>query len=335
MDYCDFLETKYRELLRNYINEQTETALYQGQKFSRKTIEHQIPPEEIISTHRKVLQELLPNIQSEVLSSFDFLLEVMMGYGLAYQEHQSLRDQQLEIRSEIQIAANVQQTLLETSIPVADSLDIGAISVPARQMNGDYHHFVEDEQGISIAVADVIGKGIPAALCMSMIKYAMDSFPESRKNPNQILENLNRVVERNVDPSMFITMFYGMYNTAEHLFTYASAGHEPGFYYHSSSDSFEDLITKGLVLGVDKNVKYEQYQKQIKPGDMVVLLSDGVTESRTENGFVERSVITDSIRKYKDLPSQQIVEKIYRNFEKMQEFQLRDDFTLIILRRMV
>lgn len=335
MDYRDFFETKYRELLRNYINEQTETALYQGQKFSRKTIEHQIPPEEIISTHRKVLQELLPNIQSEVLSSFDFLLEVMMGYGLAYQEHQSLRDQQLEIRSEIQIAANVQQTLLETSIPVADSLDIGAISVPARQMNGDYHHFVEDEQGISIAVADVIGKGIPAALCMSMIKYAMDSFPESRKNPNQILENLNRVVERNVDPSMFITMFYGMYNTTEHLFTYASAGHEPGFYYHSSSDSFEDLITKGLVLGVDKNVKYEQYKKQIKPGDMVVLLSDGVTESRTEDGFVERSVITDSIRQYKDLPSQQIVEKIYRNIEKMQDFQLRDDFTLIILRRMV
>lgn len=335
MDYRDFLETKYRELLRNYINEQTETALYQGQKLSRKTIEHQIPPEEIISTHRKVLQELYPDVKNEVLASLDFLLEVMMGYGLAYQEHQSLRDQQLEIRSEIQIAANVQQTLLETSIPKADSLDIGVISVPAKQMNGDYHHFVEDEQGISIAVADVIGKGIPAALCMSMIKYAMDSFPESRKNPNQILENLNRVVERNVDPSMFITMFYGMYNTKNHLFTYASAGHEPGFFYHSSSDSFEDLLTKGLVLGIDKNVKYVQYQKNIQQGDMVVLLSDGVTESRTDEGFVERSLITDLIRKYKDLPSQQIVEEIYRNFEKMQDFQLRDDFTLIILRRMV
>lgn len=335
MDYHDFLETKYRVLLRNYINEQTETALYQAQKFSRKTIEHQIPPEEIISTHRKVLQEIIPDIQSEVLSSLDFLLEVMMGYGLAYQEHQSLRDQQLEIRSEIQIAANVQQTLLETSMPITDSLDIGAISVPAKQMNGDYYHFVQDEQGISIAVADVIGKGIPAALCMSMIKYAMDSFPESRLNPNQILENLNRVVERNVDPSMFITMFYGMYNTIDHIFTYASAGHEPGFYYHSSSDTFQDLITKGLVLGVDQHVKYVQYHKNIEPGDMVVLLSDGVTESRTDEGFVERSVITDSIRKYKELPSQQIVEEIYRNFEKMQDFQLRDDFTLIILRRMV
>jgi len=262
MDYRDGLEPKYRELLRNYLKEQTETALYQGQKFSRKTIEHQIPPEEIISTHRKVLQELFPDIQKDVLSSFDFLLEVMMGYGLAYQEHQSLRDQQLEIRSEIQIAANVQQTLLETSIPCVDSLDIGAISVPAKQMNGDYHHFVHDDQGISIAVADVIGKGIPAALCMSMIKYAMDSFPESRKNPNQILENLNRVVERNVDPSMFITMFYGMYNIKDHVFTYASAGHEPGFYFKAATQTFEDLDAKGLVLGIDQNYQYQQYQKR-------------------------------------------------------------------------
>ncbi|APH06564.1 PP2C family protein-serine/threonine phosphatase [Bacillus weihaiensis] len=335
MEYRDFLETKYRELLRNYLNEQTETALYQGQKFSRKTIEHQIPPEEIISTHRKVLQELFPDIQNEVLSSLDFLLEVMMGYGLAYQEHQSLRDQQLEIRSEIQIAANVQKTLLETTVPSSQSLDIGAISVPAKQMNGDYHHFVHDEQGISIAVADVIGKGIPAALCMSMIKYAMDSFPESRKNPNQILENLNRVVEQNVDPSMFITMFYGMYNILDHTFTYASAGHEPGFYYRSSTDTFEDLLAKGLVLGVDHNVQYQQYTKTVESGDMVVLLSDGVTESRTEDGFVERSAITDLIRTYKHLTSQEIVEKIYRHFERMQDFQLRDDFTLIIIRRMV
>lgn len=257
-----------------------------------------------------------------------------MGYGLAYQEHQSLRDQQLEIRSEIQIAANVQQTLLETSVPTIDSLDIGAISVPAKQMNGDYHHFVQDEQGISIAVADVIGKGIPAALCMSMIKYAMDSFPESRKNPNQILENLNRVVERNVDPSMFITMFYGMYNTVDHQFTYASAGHEPGFYYHFSTREFEDLTAKGLVLGIDQNYKYKQYQKNVKPGDMVVLLSDGVTESRTDEGFVERSAITDLIRQNIDLPSQQIVEKS-TGILKMQDFQLRDDFTLIIIRRMV
>ncbi|MED4400584.1 PP2C family protein-serine/threonine phosphatase [Metabacillus fastidiosus] len=335
MDFKDSLESDYREILRSYLKESNEIALYRGQKFSRESIKQQISPEEIISLHCRVLQDLFPDIQKEVLSSFDFLLEVMMDYGLAYQEHQSLRDRQLEIKSEIQIAANVQETLLETKIPQVKHLDIGAISVPAKQINGDYHHFVQDEESISIAIADVIGKGIPAALCMSMIKYAMDSLPESRRNPHHVLENLNRVVENNVDPSMFITMFYGVYDTIKHIFTYASAGHEPGFYYNSSTDIFEDIIAKGLVLGVDQDVQYHQYEKQIEAGDMIVLLSDGVTESRTEEGFMERSVITDLIREYRDLPAQEMVEKIYRNYERAQDFQIRDDFTLIILRREV
>ena len=80
---------------------------------------------------------------------------------------------------------------LETTIPDVNGLEIGAISVPARQMSGDYYHFVQDEKKhIGVAIADVIGKGIPAALCMSMIKYAMDSLPEHRHNPSSVLGKL-------------------------------------------------------------------------------------------------------------------------------------------------
>ncbi|MDQ0856609.1 PP2C family protein-serine/threonine phosphatase [Bacillus sp. V2I10] len=336
MDFKEVIESKYQEILSHYMQELTETALYQGQKFSRKAIEEQVPPEEIISLHRKVLQDLFPDVHQDVLHSLDFLLEVMMGYGLAYQEHQSLRDQQQEIKSEIQVALNVQQMLLETSVPTVPNLDIGAISVPAKHMNGDYYHFVYDEESVSIAIADVIGKGIPAALCMSMIKYAMDSLPESRKSPSRVLENLNRVVEHNVDPSMFITMFYGMYDTDTHEFVYGSAGHEPGFYYSAKEDRFHDMNTKGLVLGIDQSIKYKQYSRIVEKGDMIVLLSDGVTESKTnEEEFIERDFITDLIKKYSDLNAQGIVDNIYKDFLQMQDFELRDDFTLIILKREV
>lgn len=335
MEFKDLFESTYRGILSSYLKESTEAALYQGQKLSRKAIEDQISPEEIINVHCSALKNLFPDLPQQVLSSFDFLLEVMMDYGLAYQEHQSLRDQQLEIRSEIEIAASVQDNLLETQIPQIDELDIGAISIPAKQMNGDYYRFVQDQQLISIAIADVIGKGIPAALCMSMIKYAMDSLPESRKHPQQVLENLNRVVENNVDSSMFITMLYGIYDPLQHTFTYASAGHEPAIFYHSSTNSFSDLLAKGLVLGVDPNATYQQFKKQVEPGDMIVLLSDGVTESRTEEGFIERSVITDLIHQYQQLPAQEMVEKIYGDLERIQNFEIRDDFTLLILKRKV
>ncbi|WP_419246934.1 SpoIIE family protein phosphatase [Bacillus velezensis] len=335
MDFREVIEQRYHQLLSRYIAELTETSLYQAQKFSRKTIEHQVPPEEIISIHRKVVKELYPDLPEDVFHSLDFLIEVMIGYGMAYQEHQSLRDIQQELRSEIEIAANVQQTLLGTKIPEEEDLDIGAISVPAKQMSGDYYHFVKDKESINIAIADVIGKGIPAALCMSMIKYAMDSLPETGIHPSQVLKNLNRVVEQNVDSSMFITMFYANYNTKNHQFTYASAGHEPGFYYSEKEKKFYDLEAKGLVLGISQDFDYSQYEQHMDEGDMIVLFSDGVTECRTENGFLERSDIQRMLEEHMDCSARDMVKNIYDSLLRLQDFQLHDDFTLIVLKRKV
>ncbi|MBY8914535.1 PP2C family protein-serine/threonine phosphatase [Bacillus sp. YC2] len=335
MDFREVIEQRYHQLLSRYIAELTETSLYQAQKFSRKTIEHQVPPEEIISIHRKVVKELYPDLPEDVFHSLDFLIEVMIGYGMAYQEHQSLRDIQQELRSEIEIAANVQQTLLGTKIPDEDELDIGAISVPAKQMSGDYYHFVKDKESINIAIADVIGKGIPAALCMSMIKYAMDSLPETGIHPSQVLKNLNRVVEQNVDASMFITMFYANYNTKSHQFTYASAGHEPGFYYSEKENKFYDLEAKGLVLGISQDFDYDQYEQHMEKGDMIVLFSDGVTECRTENGFLERRDIQNMLEAHMECSAQDMVKNIYNSLLQLQDFQLHDDFTLIVLKRKV
>ncbi|GMG71722.1 PP2C family protein-serine/threonine phosphatase [Bacillus megaterium] len=336
MSFDKEMRDLYKDILGNYIQTQNEQILYQGQKLSRKSLENEISPEDIVSIHKEVIEEIYSDIPEKVLHSLDFLLEVMISYGLALREHQTLKNKQRELRSEIEVAANVQQTLLGTKVPASSTLEIGAISVPAKQMNGDYFHFVEEEHGgLSIAIADVIGKGIPAAMCMSMIKYAMDSLPDSRKNPSYVLENLNNIVERNVDPSMFITMFYGSYNPETNLFDYASAGHEPGFYYDAKADSFEDLEAKGLVLGVDRHVKYLQYEQQLSKGDMIVLLTDGVTECRTEEGFIERLDIIKLIQKYMHLSPQEIVESVYKELEKLQHFQLRDDFTLIILKSLV
>jgi phosphoserine phosphatase RsbU/P len=262
-------------------------------------------------------------------------LEAMIGYGFAYREHQSLRDKQQQLESEIEVAASMQQTLLLSDVPEVEELDIGVVSVPAKKMNGDYFNFVKSGSSISVAVADIIGKGIPAALCMSMIKYAMDSLPEEQMKPHLLLENLNRVVEQNINTNMFITMFHGVYEPDKHKFHYAGAGHEPGFIYHAKEDQFEDLMAKGLVLGVSRTTTYHPYEREIQVGDMVILLSDGVTECRTSKGFIEREEIVSLIRKYMDLPAQEIVENVFQELDRLQEFELRDDFTLIILKLMV
>ncbi|MFV8829987.1 PP2C family protein-serine/threonine phosphatase [Alkalihalobacterium sp. APHAB7] len=330
------LQSEYKGLLRAFLENKSEQDLYDAQQYSKRLLENQISPEEMVSLHCAVLEEMFEDLTSEIKESFSFLLEIMVGYGLAYREHQSLRDKQRELEMQIDVAANMQQTLLPKEIPQMQEIEIGVISVPAGKMSGDYYYCVKNESGqLGVAIADIIGKGIPAAMCMSMIKYAIDSMPTNSLEPSALLNNLNRVVEQNVDPSMFITMMYGSYDAQDHTFVYSGAGHEPGFYYSSEQGRFTDLYAKGLVLGVSNNANFREYKLEVNVGDVIVLLSDGVTECRIGDHFIEREEITKLLRRYIHLPSQEIVEKIYDDLAQLQDFSLNDDFTMMVIRRKV
>lgn len=324
----------YKDLLKKFIETEDEKYLYRADKVSKSLLRDNILPEEIVNLHNQSLLEMFPDLPKSLQNSMAFLLETMISYGLAHQEYQSLRDEQLELKSEISVAASMQETFLHTDKPQIEHLDIGVISVPAHQMNGDYHHFIKGDEGsLGVALADVVGKGVPAALCMSMIKYSLDSFPSTSMKPHKILENLNQVVERNIDPNMFITMFYGQYMPDTGVLRYASAGHEPGLYYNEQTNTFTELSAKGLVLGVLSDSTYEQNEIKMNDGDFVVLLTDGVTECRQGDHFLEREEVLDVIRLYMHLPAQELVNAVFKHFERLQNFQLRDDFTLIILQK--
>lgn len=326
----------YKDMLTSYLEDKSEHALYHAQQFSKQMMEQDMSPEETVSLHLSVFQDLSDDLPEEVIDSFDLLLEVMIGYGLAYREHQSLRDRQQELESELNVAAHMQRTLLPDKKITIEEIDFGVVSVPAGKMSGDYYHYDLDDHGnFAVAVADVIGKGVPAAMSMSMIKYAMDTLTDKQMQPSLVLESLNRVVERNIDDDMFITMMYGVYHPEDHYFYFSSAGHEPGFIYTAANNSFDGLEAKGLVLGVSPKVKYEEQAFKLEPGDFIVFLSDGVTESRVNGEFIERDQIVDMIRERLHMPAQEIVNELYEQLEKAQEFQLRDDFTLMILRRKV
>ncbi|WP_298471352.1 PP2C family protein-serine/threonine phosphatase [uncultured Psychrobacillus sp.] len=324
---------QYKEILRQYTLSQTEHNLYEGQNVSRELIQKSISPEEVISIHKASLEEIMPDLPEEVSHSFDFLIEVMIRYGLALKEHQTLIEKQQNFKMEMELATNVQQTLLKSKIPNMNNLDIGLISVPAKEMNGDYTHFLSNDHAIGIAVADVIGKGIPAALCMSMIKYGMDSLDGPDTDPVVVLDIINRIVEKSVSDSMFISMFYGTYDTALSEFTYASAGHEPPLFYCAHTGEFKELQAKGLLLGVVPNVKYEQHSITLEKDDFVVMMTDGVTECRSKEGFIDQNIILSIIESVKDKPAQEMVEYVFHKLEELQEFEQRDDFTLVIFKK--
>ncbi|TXL61680.1 phosphoserine phosphatase [Cerasibacillus terrae] len=322
----------YKNLLKQYAQTRDEKVLGHAKKLTKFLIENCAQPEEIVRTHIKALEELYPEFYKEAEPLLNFLLETMVYYGLSIEKYKTLQKKQLEIDNEIALASNVQQSLLATTIPTTSYLDIGVISVPANQMNGDYYHFITGEDDtIGVALADVIGKGIPAALCMSMIRYAMDSFPENIISPPEILRRLNHVVERNVDSNMFISMFYARYSIVNQTLVYSSAGHEPGLYYRAETNTFHSIKTKGLLLGVLPSVEYPQYEQHLNKDDMIILLTDGVTECRKEHQFKKRKELLKVIKRSMHLSAQQIVEKVYCHFE--QRFDQQDDFTLIVMRK--
>lgn len=326
----------YQKLLQQYLESNKQCFLDEAKQLSVSFVRRNIFPEEIVRIHMRAIDMIYGDVFDDYKRSLEFLLESLLAYRVAHEKYEKLKLEQLELKSEIQVAANMQKTLLATEIPQIKGLDIGATSVPYRQMNGDYFHFVKGEDGaLGVAIADVIGKGVPAALSMSMIKYAMDSFYEEAMSPSGILRNLNRVVERNVASNMFITMFYGQFFPNTNIFRFASAGHEPGFLYRAKEKSFVEFDTKGLVLGVLKHTYYSQYEINIEKDDMIVLLTDGVTECRRGERFVKREEVIEVIEKYAHLPAQKHVEKVYKHFNQLDDFKLKDDFTLIIIKRIV
>lgn len=325
---------QYKEILKQYVDGQNEEDLYLGQQFSRQFIEKKISPEDVISIHKMALTEVFPHMPEKLWHSFDFLIEMMIHYGLALKEHQSLIRKQEELHMEMNVAAKVQDTLLKTKKPDFKELDIGFVTEPAKQMNGDYIYFLNDNSyEASVAVADVIGKGIPAALCMSMIKFGMDSLQKENTSPQHVLDIVNRIVEKSVDDSMFISMFYGKYNAKDSSFTYGSAGHEPALLYKASTGTFIELDAKGLLLGVQPDVVYEERSIVLEEGDFVAMMTDGVTEVRTDTGFIEDEVIKSIMIEVKNKSAQEIADAVYQRLAYLQNFHLRDDFTIVIFKK--
>ncbi|MCO7177159.1 PP2C family protein-serine/threonine phosphatase [Sporolactobacillus kofuensis] len=322
----------YQNLLMRYVSNDPGLVAKDNDELSETLHAQGIPPDDLVAMHINALKRTT-HLDPKTLRAFEFLTRMMSGYGKEYREHQALKNRQKQLDTEIDVAAEVQKALLVGCVPSCHFADIGAVSEPATKMSGDYYRIVNDRGRLAVTIADIVGKGIPAAMCMSMIKYAMDSLPENKQGaPSAILASLNRVVERNVDPSMFVTMFYSVYDPVTHIFSNASAGHEPGFYYSARKDQFIDLEARGLSLGLAAGTQYKEYSRKIEPGDMIFLLTDGVTEIRKDHEFIEREQIVEIIRRFMDLPAAQIVKCVMNELKKMQCCHLDDDCTFIALK---
>lgn len=329
----DHLEQQYKVILQAYLEGEAEDELYLAQQLSKCLVTRNVAPEDIIDFHQTALEQVI-DLPEPIKASFRLLTEVMIEYGNTYREHLILRSKQQQLQAEIGIAVTMQQALLPSKVPVYEEVEIGIVSVPSKQMSGDYYHFVQqDRESFSVAVADITGKGIPAALCMSMIKFGMDSGMENGAAPSVMMRHLNRVVERNIDTNMFITMLYGIYDLTRHRFRYSVAGHEPGYLYRASDQRFVEMKGQGRMLGVTVDANYQESEIELEPGDYLFLMTDGVTEYRIGSDFLQKEELIAYMRTEIGSSAQAMADNLYKKLLFRSNFEVPDDYTMIVIHR--
>jgi sigma-B regulation protein RsbU (phosphoserine phosphatase) len=195
-----------------------------------------------------------------------------------YEEEKRL--QQME--RELQMARDIQKSLLPTENPQLPGAEIAGLSHPAREVGGDYYDFIElGENRLGIVIADVSGKGVPASLLMSNIQATLRVQAVTSKSVKDCIAEANTALHKSTASDKYATLFYGILDTAEGTFTSTNAGHNAPMLL-GSEECCRRLETGGIVLGMLPNMPYEEETVQLEHGCVLVMFSDGITEAMNE-----------------------------------------------------
>lgn len=193
-----------------------------------------------------------------------------------------------QIDEELQAAQTLQAAILPQSFPQTSRYHCYAMMVPARQLAGDFYDFIEvDEDRVGVIIADVSGKGVPAAFFMGISRTLLQAAASEGLSPGVCLARTNDALCRNNPTQLFVTVFYGVLDLRTGAFVYANGGHNPPRLVHKRDSAVSWLpMTGGLVLGALEGVSYKESSVQLAPGDTLFLYTDGIPEATDPKGEV-------------------------------------------------
>lgn len=247
------------------------------------------------------------------------------------------RDRLVALEHELGLARSMQQSILPTEFPDTAGHQIFANMNPAKAVGGDFFDFVSlGNSRIGLAIADVSGKGVPAALLMMSSRAVLKGAAIGCDNPGRVLSYVNTAIERDNGAMMFVTMFYGIFDSSSGEFTYASGGHDPPLIVAKDGNTTLLPQTGGIALGVVPDVDYEFNTVHVAPGETILLYTDGVPDAQNIGG--ERFGMDRFSQVFSDAPPQGAREATEVVFRAVTEFARDtpqfDDLTCLALRRL-
>ena len=238
--------------------------------------------------------------------------------------------------NELDVASRIQKKILPADVDEIFGLEIAQYFEPAKEIGGDYYDYtILDDNVFSITIADVSGKGGPAAFLMALGRSVLRTLTLTGDfAPNENLNELNKIIYSDITEDMFITMMHSKYNKENKTLYYSNAGHNPLVVYRASTDSIELHTVKGVAIGFLEEYKYRQGEIQLNKGDIVIFYTDGITEAENSNKEMfglERlkEVIYNNKNKSPKELRKVILESINR-FRK--DYEQTDDLTFVILK---
>jgi len=254
-------------------------------------------------------------------------LQVDLGKRLREHEVRRKADEQ-----EWEQASKIQRRLLPQTIPQVPGMEIAAEWLPARAIGGDYFDVARlNEHSVALCVADVMGKGLPAALLMSNLQAAVKSAYADSAAPIQLCQTVNNILCDNSESGQFVTLFYCLVDLQRRMLRYVNAGHNPPRLIRADGTQIE-LTEGGPILGEFEDLQLQQGTAYLQPGDRLALFTDGVVEasngSDEEFGYTRLDAMLAADR---SLKPKELQEKIFREVTAFCGGAMQDDATLIIV----
>ncbi len=306
-----------------------------------------------INARRETRSEMVAPIISntEVIGVFDLESDQLNAYSdddlqvlmlLASQvaiiiEKVMLHEQLIEkkrLEGQLEVARQVQLELLPARDPELAGYDISAYNYPTEEVSGDYYDWVKifDDQ-IGLVIADVSGKGVPAALLMAFLRASLRAATHIGYSPHVSMAKVNYLLWESIERNQFVTAFYGILDATNRTLSYTNAGHNPPLLL--DKDGNASFIDKGsLPLGMFRDTRYHEYYLTTEPGDVLLLYTDGVTEAQNSQGEeFGRARLADAARLYQHLSAGELITAVKNEVMDWTEGQgATDDATFFVIK---
>lgn len=208
------------------------------------------------------------------------LVKAMSRLLAAAIESSRLESERRETRTfqrQMQLAGDVQRRMLPGAMPHVPPLDLAARYVPSLELGGDFYDFIDLEGHLGIVIGDVVGKGVPAALLMASVRASLRAYAQDLYDIDEILHRVNLAMTRDTLDREFATLFYSVIDPKSLRMTYCNAGHDPPMLLRDGK--LQSLETGGMIVGIDHRAHYEKGVVALKPGDHLLLYTDGLQDA--------------------------------------------------------